>query len=173
MIEWLQVRLSSEVTAPLPAPPADPLHIMPRTLFLVLLAGIALLVLALAFLLLRYLALRRPRTPEAPSPLQQLAPTPTPTAGIGSRIRAIEDEFLKTKHFREGCHTLARVVKAHLGRKTGHPIERMTSPEIAILVEDQRVGGFMTGLSLRRYGREEPRRRHFVKACAEARELLA
>ncbi len=172
MIEWLLVGLSSEVTTPLPSPPADPLHIMPRALFILLLAGIALLVLALLFLLLRYFALRRPRPVEEPPP-PQLAPTPTPATGIGSRIRALEDEFLKTKQFREGCHILARVVKAHLGRSSGHPIERMTSPEIAIMVEDQRVGSFMTDLSRRRYGREEPRRRHFVKACAEARELLA
>ncbi len=173
MIEWLLVGLSSEVTTPLPSPPADPLHIMPRALFILLLAGIALLLLGLLFLLLRYFALRRPQSVEEAPPPPRLVPTPTPASSIGSRIRALEDEFLKTKQFREGCHILARLVKAHLGRSTGHPIERMTSPEIAIMVEDQRVGSFMTDLSRRRYGREEPRRRHFVKACAEARELLA
>ncbi len=166
------IQLAPEISTPLPAPAADPLHIMPRAIFILLLAGLILLLLVLAWLILRRFFRRRPRPVAPPPPPPRLAPTPTPASDVGSRIQAIEREFLESKQFREGCHTLARVAKAHLGRSTGKPVERMTSPEIAIVIEDERVGRFMNSLSRRRYGREEPRRKHFVEACAEAREML-
>ncbi len=162
-----------EVGGALPAPPADPLHILPYWSVLLLMAAALCFVLFLVWLLYKYLRRRRPPAPEPPPPPVERAPVPAPSTGIATRIEAIERKFLETKAFREGCHALARAAKAHLGQRTGHPVERMTSPEIAIMVEDKRVGDFMTRLSRRRYGREEPRRRHFREACDRAREVLA
>ncbi len=166
----------------LPAPPAAPLHILPPAILLMLLAGVALVLLALIWWLLRRFRRRRAAA-EPPPPAPTPTPTPTPTlqptpaaapaAGLADRIEAIERKFLKTKEFRDGCHVLADAAKAYLGKRTGLAVERMTSPEIAAAVEDQQVGRFMVGLSRRRYGRDEPRRKHFVEACREAREVLA
>ncbi len=153
--------------SPLPAPPADPLHILPTLSLWLLLAGIALLFLALAWLLFRYLRRKRSQSPPQPPPVLQPTPVVSPAIGFGTRVEAIERKFLKTKAFREGCHTLAAAVKKQLG------VERLTSPEIVRAVEDRRVGRFMTRLSWRRYGRDEPRRKHFVAACRQAREVLA
>ena len=63
--------------------------------------------------------------------------------------------------------------KSHLGRSTGLDAERMTSSEIMAAVKDVHVGLFVKNLSWLRYGRREPRRKHFVEACREAREVLA
>ncbi len=165
-------RQTPEVAGALPAPPADPLHILPYWSVLLLLAAALFFALFAAWLLFRYLRRRRPPVPApAPPPVSQ-APVPEPAIGVATRIEAIERKFLETKAFREGCHALAAVARAHLGKRTGKPVERMTSPEIASLIEDKRVGGFMTRLSRRRYGRDEPRRKHFVEACAEARKVL-
>jgi hypothetical protein len=101
------------------------------------------------------------------------AAAPPPASSIVTAIQALEDKYLQSKAFRQGCHALAAAVKAHLGLSNGLDAERMTSSEIAAAVKDDRVGRFMTALAQRRYGREEPRRRHFVAACAEAREVLA
>ncbi len=166
-------RQPPEVGGALPAPPADPLHILPYWSVLLLLAAALLFLLLLAWLLVRYLRRRRPPAPASAPPPVPRAPVPAPSIGVATRIEALERKFLETKAFREGCHALAGVAKAHLGKRTGKPVERMTSPEIAIQIEDPRVGRFMTALSRRRYGRDEPRRRHFVKACAQAREVLA
>ncbi len=156
----------------LPAPPADPLHILPYWSVLLLLAAALCFLLFLAWLLIKFLRRRRPPTPTPAPPPVPRAPVPSPSIGIATRIEAIERKFLESKAFREGCHALAGVTKAHLGKRTGKPVERMTSSEIASAIEDPSVGGFMTRLSQRRYGRDEPRRKHFVKACAEAREVL-
>ncbi len=164
----------ADVASPLPAPPADPLHILPSWSLLLLLAGVGLLLLALAWLVLRYLRRRRPPAPAAAPP-----PVPPPAAeapedrSIAARIRALERRFLESKAYREGCHALAGAAKAHLGLNTDLDAERMTSSEIAAAAKDDRVGRFMTSLATRRFGREEPRRRHFVAACKEAREVLA
>ncbi len=166
-------RQTPDIAGALPAPPADPLHILPYWSILLLLAAALCLALFLAWLLFRYLRRRRPPTPAPAPPPVPRAPVPVPSAGVADRIEAIERKFLESKAFREGCHALAGVAKAHLGKRTGKPVERMTSPEIANAIEDERVGGFMTRLSRRRYGRNEPRRKHFKEACAEARELLA
>lgn len=165
-------RQTPEVGGALPAPPADPLHILPYWSLMLLMAAALLFLLFLAGLLLQYLSRRRSSAPASPQPPVPRAPVPEPSISVGTRIKALEREFLKSKAYREGCHALAGVAKSHLGKRTGKPIERMTSPEIAILVDDERVGGFMTRLSRRRYGREEPRRKHFVEACAKAREVL-
>ena len=162
--------MTLETLSPLPAPPAAELHILPPASLLLLLVVLALLLLFMAGLVLRGLFRRRP------APAAAAAPRPVPAAAaisIGARIRAIERKFLESKAFREGCHALAALAKVYLGQRTGEPVERMTSLEIAIAIEDERIGRFMTALSRRRYGREEPRRRHFIAACAEARELLA
>lgn len=166
-------RQTADFAGALPAPPADPLHVVPEWSIMLLEAVAILLALFLAWLALRYLPRRRPPAPAPAPPPVPRASVPVPSAGVATRIEAIERKFLKTKEYREGCHVLAGVAKAHLGKRTGKPVERMTSPEIAMVIEDPRVGGFMTRLSRRRYGRDEPRRKHFVKACAEARELLA
>ena len=165
--------MTLETLSPLPAPPAAELHILPPASLVLLLVVLALLLLSMAWLVLRGLFRRRPAPAAASSPA---APRPVPAAAaisIGARIRAIERKFLESKAFREGCHALAALAKVYLGQRTGEPVERMTSLEIAIAIEDERIGRFMTALSRRRYGREEPRRRHFIAACAEARELLA
>ncbi len=166
------MRQPPEVGGALPAPPADPLHILPYWSVLLLLAAALLFLLFLAWLAYRVLRRRRPPAPTPAPPPVPRAPVPVPAAGIANRIETIEREFLETKAFREGCHVLAAASKAHLAKHTGKPVERMTSPEIASMIEDGRVGGFMTRLSRRRYGRDEPRRKHFVTACAEAREVL-
>ncbi len=166
------MRQPADVGGALPAPPADPLHILPYWSVLLLLAAALLFLLALVWLAYRLLRRRRPESPAQAPPSVPRAPVPAPAAGITSRIEAIERKFLETKAFREGCHVLAAAAKAHLARHTGKPVEHMTSPEISIMIEDARVGGFMTRLSRRRYGRDEPRRKHFVTACAEAREVL-
>ncbi len=158
----------------LPAPPAAPLHILPPAILLMLLAGVALVLLALIWWLLRRFRRRRAAAePPPPAPALQPTPVAAPAAGLADRIEAIERKFLKTKEFRDGCHVLADAAKAYLGKRTGLAVERMTSPEIAAAVEDQQIGRFMVGLSRRRYGRDEPRRKHFVEACREAREVLA
>ena len=64
------------------------------------------------------------------------------------------------------------MVKQHLAQVTGLGVEEMTSAEIAERLGNARIGRYMTGLSRRRYGRREPRRRDFGAACNEARELL-
>ena len=174
---------------PLPAPPADPLHVLPPASLLALMAlvGLALI----AFLLLAWWLLRRRRhrsiaepPPVPPTPVSE----PVPAASIDTAIEAIERQFLRSKAFRDGCHALAAAVKRHLERATGLGVEEMTGSEIEqAFAKGVRVGGprlgariggpvlgrFMTGLSTRRYGRKEPRRRHFVAACEEARELLS
>ncbi len=166
--------MSPDLAAALPEPPADPLHILPPEILLMLLAGVALLLLALAWLVLRrFLRRKPPATATPPPPVRKPEETGTPEAGFTVRIEAIERKYLKTKEFRDGCHVLAAAVKTHLGQSTGLDAERMTSPEIARAVKDQRVGRLMTDLSWRRYGRGEPRRKHFVEACARAREVLA
>ena len=157
---------------PLPAPIADPLHVLPPASLLALMALAGLVLLLLALLVLRRLGRRsRPAaaTPIPPPPV----PADVPTAGIGDRIAAIERKFTRSKRFRDGCHALAAAVKQHLAQATGLGVEEMTSAEIAERLGDARVGRFMTGLSRRRYGRREPRRRDFGAACHEARELLA
>ncbi len=166
--------MSRTATSPLPEPPADPLHILPPESLLMLLAAAGMLFLILAWLVVRRFLRRRPPSPAGPPPPspQPLDTVPAET-GIATRIKALERTFLDSKAFREGCHALAAVVKSHLARSTGLAVEHMTSPEIARAVEDQRIGRFMTYLGRRRYGREEPRRKHLVEACGEARELLA
>ena len=130
-----------------------------------------------------------PAPPEAGRRGAARPPAPGPGAvTIDDAIAAIERRFLRSKAFRDGCHALAAAVKRHLDQLTGLGVEEMTSAEIQeAFAEGVRVGGprhgkrvggpklgrFMTGLSARRYGRDEPRRRHFVKACEEARELLS
>ncbi len=166
--------MNQDLAGSLPAPPADPLHILPPEILLMLLAGVALLLLALAWLVLRrFLRRRQQAAPPAPPPVMQPPPVATPATSIGTRIEAIERKFLKTKECRDGCHALATAAKGHLGRSTGLDAERMTSPEIMLAVKDVGVGLFMTNLSWLRYGRREPRRKHFVEACAKAREVLA
>lgn len=161
-----------EVGGALPAPPADPLHILPYWSVLLLLIAALLFLLLLAGLVLQYLSRRRGSAPASPPPPVPRAPVPEPSISVATRIEVLERKFLESKAYREGCHALAGVAKTHLGKRTGKPIERMTSPEIAIMVKDERVGAFMTRLSRRRYGRDEPRRKHFVEACAKAREVL-
>ena len=163
----------ADVTGPLPAPPADPLHILPAWTWLLLLAGGGLLLLALAWLVFQTLRRRQPAPAVEPPSVPRPVATAVPAGSIAARIRALERKFLESKAFREGCHALATAVKAHLGLETGLPAERMNSSEIAAAVEDDRVGRFMISLAQRRFGREEPRRRHFVAACEEAREMLA
>jgi hypothetical protein len=162
----------AEVTSPLPAPPADPLHILPAWSLLLLLAAVGLLLLALAWLIFRVLRRHQPPPAVEPPPAPRPAPARPDASSIATRIGDLENRFLESKAFREGCHALAGVVKAHLGRSSGLDAEHMTSSEIAAAVKDDRVGRFMTGLAGRRFGREEPRRRHFVAACQEAREVL-
>ncbi len=165
--------MSPDLAAALPEPPADPLHILPPASLPVLLAALAVLLLVLAWMMLRRFSRRKPAAATTPPPVPEPAATGTPETGFTARIEAIERKYLKTKEFRDGCHALATAVKTHVGRSTGLDAERLTSPEIARAVEDQRVGRFMIDLSWRRYGRNEPRRKHFVEACARAREVLA
>lgn len=166
------------VLPPLPADLAEPLHILPPWSLLALLAAVLTMLLALALLLWRRRAVRQdaaapPPVPPAPAPE---AASPVTLAGA---IEALQRRYLKTKAFRDGCHALAQLIKTHLAGVTGLKVEEMTSAEIErAWLDDARPGGarlgrFMTGLALQRYGRAEPRRRHFVAACEEARELLA
>lgn len=173
---------------PLPAPPADPLHVLPPVSLTTLLAMAAPALLLLATILFRLWLARRQRTAAAPKPSSPPpVPEAVPATSIGEAIATIEAQFTRSKAFRDGCHALAAAVKRHLAQVTGLGVEEMTGAEIAeAFAEGVRVGGprhgrrvggpklgrFMTGLSARRYGREEPRRRHFVAACEEARELL-
>ena len=156
---------------PLPAPPADPLHILPPWSFLAaVLAALLLLGLLALFLVRRWLRRREAAEPGAPP-----VPKPPPAAGpvkIGAEIERLRQEFLRSKDFREGCHALAALAKAHLARRTGLGVEEMTSSEIAGAVKAPRVGELMTRLARRRYGRKEPERKHFVEACDGAREVL-
>ncbi len=174
---------------PLPAPPADPLHVLPPASLPALLALAGLVLALLGVILVKLWLARRSRAaatkPPAPPPT---VPEALPAASIGDAIAAIERKYGRSKAFRDGCHALAAAVKRHLERVTGLGVEEMTGAEIEeAFAEGVRVGGprhgkriggpklgrFMTGLSARRYGREEPRRRHFVKACEEAKELLS
>lgn len=173
---------------PLPEPPAEPLAVLPwlEQLPTLVILGIVLLLIALD-LLQRLLSKRKRPVAAAPPPVPAVSPAGAPTADVGFRIGALEEQFLRTKAYREGCHALAEVVKNDLEQRTGLPVEEMTSSEIeqafvrGVRVGDERdgalVGGpmlgrFMTGLAGRRFGREEPRRRHFVEACNQAREIL-
>ncbi len=173
---------------PLPAPLADPLHVLPPASLPALLALAALALLALLLMIWRHLRRRRPEAvpPQVPPP--QPVAEAVPAASIGDAIAAIERKYVRSKAFRDGCHALATAVKRHLEKVTGLGVEEMTGAEIKrAFAEGVRVGGprhgarvggpklgrFMTALSARRYGREEPRRRHFVAACEEARELLS
>ena len=164
---------------PLPAPPADPLHILQPTTLLALAAVAAGLLAMLLLLWLRHHLRRRARRAAPPPPTPATAPPARqPAAGIATRIRDLEEKILASKAFREGCHRLAMLIKTHLGQRTGIDVERMTSSEIERRFDDDgeidsRIGEFMTGLSRRRYGRAEPGRRDFVAACEEARLLLA
>ncbi len=170
---------------PLPAPAAPPLYILPPAslLALAVLAGLILfaLLLALAWKLWRRQRSKPPSTPPLPTPAGRQR---VKTGSLGSAIESLEQRTLRTKAFRDGCHALAVLIKKHLEQVTGLGVEEMTSVEIektfvgGVASHDgARIGGamlgaFMTGLSARRYGREEPRRRHFVAACEEARRLL-
>ena len=173
---------------PLPVPPADPLHVLPPASLTALLAAAAAVVLLLAFLFLRWLARRSPAEAAAGAAAPPPVPEAAPEVLISDAIAAIERRYERSKAFRDGCHALAAAVKRHLEKVTGLGVEEMTGAEIErAFAEGVRVGGarhgkrvggpklgrFMTALSTRRYGREEPRRRHFVKACDEARELLS
>ena len=173
---------------PLPAPLADPLHVLPPATPQALVAVVGLALLALALMIWWLRRRRRPRpAATAPSPPPPL-PEAIPSASIGDAIAAIERKYVRSKAFRDGCHALAAAVKRHLEQVTGLGVEEMTGAEIQeAFAEGVRVGGprhgarvggpqlgrFMTQLSARRYGREEPRRRDFVKACEKARELLS
>ncbi len=164
----------SRASTPLPATPADALHILPPESLWLLLAAVAMLLLLLLWLVLRRLFRRRPRPDAAPPPPPPRQPSVvTPASDVATRIKAIEGEFLESKAYREGCHVLAAAARSHLGRDTGLAVERMTSPEIARAIEDRRIGAFMIALSRRGYGADEPRRGHFAEACAKAQELLA
>ncbi len=164
--------------SPLPESPAGALHVLPPASLLALLALAATFLLLLAVMIARRLLRRRQRpVTEPPTVPRATAPPPSPAISIGTRIQALERKFLKTKAFRDGCHSLAVLIKGHLAQVTGLAAERMTSTEIERAIDklpaaDPRVGGFMTSLSRRRYGRNAPRRRHFIAACEEARELL-
>ncbi len=172
--------------SPLPAPPADLLHILPsaKQMGWLTLAALALGLLALA-VLQRLLRGRSREVAASPPPVPARATAPAPAVGIGPRIKALEEQFLLSKAYREGCHALASLVKTDLEQRTGMAVEEMTSSEIerafaesvpvgrGALVGGPRLGRFMTGLAGRRYGRNDPRRRHFVEACDQARELLA
>ncbi len=176
---------------PLPAPTAPPLFILPPANLLALLALVVAFLLALLIALIWRLWRRRPK--KSPQPASMPPPVPQPSVtngGLGSAISSLERRTLQTKAFRDGCHALARLIKKHLEQATGLGVEEMTSSEIGeafvggvkakaggTRVSGGRVGGaslgpFMTGLSSRRFGREEPRRRHFVAACKEARRQL-
>ncbi len=163
----------SRTAPPLPAAPADPLHILPPESLWLLLAAAGMLFLALAWLVARRLFRRVPKPAPASPPVPAPVPTVPAESGITGLINALEREFLDSKAFRDGCHALAALVKSRLARSTGLAVEHMTSPEIARAIEEPEVGRFMIALSRRRYGRDEPRRRHFAQACGEARELLA
>ena len=163
---------------PLPEPAMDVLHILPSTsqmgwwLILAMLLALPVLV-----LILRMLAHRSRPATTAPEPEPAPTPVARPAVGVVGRIAALEEKILRSKAFRDGCHALAGLIKSDLEQRSGLAVEKMTSSEIEHAfrdskVTDPQIGGFMTRLSRRRYGRDAPRRRHFVEACDKARELL-
>ncbi|MEM7586636.1 MAG: hypothetical protein AAF560_24820 [Acidobacteriota bacterium] len=167
----------------LPTSSAPPLYILPPTGLMMLAALTLAFLLALLLALLWRLWKRRQRRRPAPAPAQkQAAAPPAPAASLSSAITELQKRTLRSKTFRDGCHALAVLVKKHLEQITGLGVEEMTSRELQKTfaggvrgdgrIDGERLGKFMTDLSARRYGREEPRTRDFVVACDAARSLL-
>ena len=146
------------LTRDLPAPAADPLHILPPFMPLLLgLAGAALLVSVGIWLLMYYFSTRQAMTPR----VRQHSRT---ADNVAAQIRAIQKRTNGTGEFREGCHELSFLLKSHFEQSTGLQVEEMTPGEIARTLKGPLVG-FFGELSRLQFGRPEPEKTDFDRAC--------
>lgn len=142
----------------LPAPVADPLHILPPFLPLILgLSLVALLVSIGVWLLAYYYATKKQQVTGAPRRRE-------PVADAAGGIRQIRQVYGKNGEFREGCHALSRLLKEHFESKTGLPVEEMTAFEIAASLRGPPVD-FFRELSALQFARSEPGKGDFERAC--------
>ena len=153
--------------ATLPAPLAEPLHLLQPSPWPDRLA--ILLVVLLAALVGRWLLRRRrpaPRPVEA-APAVTSAPIAEPRT-----VEAIRQRFDVRGRYRSGCHALAAAVRRHLGDR-GHPSTTWTARDIVRRVDDPALGQLAQRLANARFGRREPARREFHSLCDLTESTLA
>ncbi len=153
----------------LPYSLAEPLHILPRWLTLVFWA---LLFLLLAVLLIKYIGrikdllrrlLRRETLPGSPG---------KKSSGIIPLMERIKEENLERMTYKRGLFELSEVMKSHIERISGLPVEEMTSGEIGRFLRVREPGKFFREMDLLVFREREPGRKDFLRMFGWAGKLV-
>ena len=146
----------------LPSGLADPLRIGPPFPWWLLLAGALLLA---AALLLLWRRSRRPAT---------VAPSPPPPGrmSILSAIRALKNRYHKASSFRQACHELSTLLRAHFEQRHRKPFTTETSREIGQRLGDTALSRFFSLMSETQFRRHEPQKNDFDGLCDLAEGLV-
>lgn len=170
-------RLAATEPVPLPGPLEGPLHFPSSpscawlAVWLLLLLGLAIWLGRLLWRRLRRRLQSRPEPRPAPPPVAAGAP------GVSAAIADILDRNLRSGTYRQGCHELSAVLRAHweargLGREAGPRFTRMTAREIESRVGERPATRLLALLAGLQFGRREPSRNDFSGACKLAGETV-
>lgn len=155
----------------LPGDLAAPLHLIepfPWRRALLVATVAALIVATLVLMWRRMLRARRARPRPAPPPP---APAPAPPSGLAAAIAALREQILRVGLFRQGCHELTRLLKAHFEGVEQRPYSTLTAREIGRLVGERPVARLLALLADLQFGRRPPDRDDFEGACLLALEM--
>lgn len=149
----------------LPAPLADPLHILEpgpwrKVLVVTVLA-------AVVFWLFWLWVRRRLAARSEPSP-----PPVAPSLGaFAEAIEAIRRRTGESQRFRHGCHELAELLRGRLRTRHGDGLAYLTALEIEARLEGDAGAELLVEVSATRFARRPPNTRLFDGLCDRALEL--
>jgi|GEM_PF-4687438 hypothetical protein len=141
---------------------------------------LALLLAAALWMLYRWRRRRQTRDPEPATATVRRTPAPPGQRGkgptLGDLLRGLRDRFLASHQYRQGCHELTALLKRHFetsgvrGRRL--PWTRMTAREIRSTTGEKAASQLLVQLSVLRFGRADPTRRAFERACHRAEQVV-
>lgn len=153
----------------LPYTLADPLHILPWWLIPLFRA---LIFLFLAFLLIKYFG----RIKDIISRLlrrEGLRGKPGKKAyRIIPIIERIKEENLERMSYRKGLFELSEVMKSHMERTSGLPVEEMTSGEISRHIQVREPGKFFREMDHLVFREISPGRKDFTRMFGWAKKIV-
>jgi len=152
----------------LPNPPTGALHILPPWL---LTAALIALGLALLAIWLWWKLRQRRRDPEEAIAVE-VRPRTTSPDQFALLTHRIEDEFLRSKDYREGLHALAAAVRTRIRTRNGLDADTKTVTEIVHSIENTEVHHFLISLRDHQFGMQEPNKRLFSRLFRRARKIF-